>query len=109
MLYMSVFVSVSVSGSASSTTYAAQIDSATMINLVHKSIVSFLGLTVQSHLGLLTTLADGKMVLLYSSYLSLSCTIAGVSYCGTFFVTLLRAQSIILGMRYLEWKNPVID
>jgi len=109
MLYMSVFVSVSVSGSAASTTYSALIDSGTTINLVHKYVVLFLGLTVQSHPRFLTTLADGKIVLSCSGYPSLSCTITGVSYRGTFFVTLLGAQLMILGMPYLEWENPVMD
>ena len=102
-------VSVSVSGSVSPTVYRALVDSGTTINLVHKSVVSFLELTGQPHLGLLTTLSDGKILLSYSSYVSLLCTIAGVSYYSTFFVALRGAQLIILSILYLEWENPVID
>jgi len=107
LLYVSV--SVSIPSSASSTVYRALVDSGVTINLVHKFVVSFLELTMQPPPGLLATLADSKTVLSCSGYVSLSYTIAGVSYHGTFFVAPLGAQSMILGMRYLEWENPVID
>ena len=103
-----LYVSASISTSPSSS-YRALVDSGATINLIHKSAVSFLGLTVEPHPGLLATLADGKTMLSCSGYVSLSCTIAGVSYAGTFFVAPLGAQSLILGMPYLERENPVID
>ena len=102
-------VSISVASSPSPSIYRALVDSGATINLIHKSVVSFLGLTVERHPGLLATLADGKMVLSCSGYVSLSCIIADVSYSGTFFVAPLGAQSLILGMPYLERENPVID
>jgi len=98
-----------VSASTSSSSYRTLVDSGATINLIHKSVVSFLGLTVEPHPGLLATLADGKTVLSCSGYVSLSCTIAGVPYAGTFFVTPLETLSLILGMPYLERENPVID
>ena len=102
LLYVLVSVSSSVSGSASSTVYRALVDSGSTINLVHKSIVSFLGLTVQPHSGPLATMANDKTVSSCSGYVSVSCTVAGVSYHGTFFVALLGVQSMILGMPYTE-------
>jgi len=89
--------------------YRSLVNSGATINVIHKSVVSFLGLIVEPHLGLLVTLADGKMVLSCSGYVSLSCIVADVSYSGTFFVAPLGAQSLILDMPSLERKNPVID
>jgi len=103
-----LYVSTSIPTSPSSS-YHALVDSGATINLIHKSIVSFLGLTVEPHPGLLATLTDGKTVLSCSGFVSLSCTIASVSYSGTFFVAPLEAQSLILGMPYLERENSVID
>jgi len=102
-------VSIPVASSPSPSIYHALVDSGATINLIHKSVVSFLGLTVEPHPGLLATLADGKMALSCSDYVSLSCTIADASYSGTFFVAPLGAQSLIFGMPYLERENPVID
>jgi len=104
-----LYVSASISTPSSPSVYCALVDSGATINLIHKSVVSFLGLTVEPHLGLLATLADGKTVLSCSCYVSLSYTIAEIPYSGTFFVAPLRAQSLILGMPYLERENPVID
>ena len=104
-----LYVSASISASMSPSSYCALVDSGATINLIHKSVVSFLGLTAEPHPGLLATLADGKTVLSCSGYVSLSCIIAGAPYSGTFFVTPLGAQSLILGMPYLERENPVID
>ena len=80
-----------------------------MINFVYKSIVSFLGLTVQLHLRLPTTLAECKTVLLCSDYISLLCTVANEVYHSTFFVALPGVELMILSILYLKWKNPVID
>ena len=102
-------VSIPLASSPLPSVYRTLVDSGATINLIHKSVVSFLGLTVERHPGLLATLADGKMVLSCSGYVSLSCIIADVSYSGTFFVAPLGAQSLIFGMPYLERKNPVID
>jgi len=102
-------VSISVASSPSPSIYRALVDSGATINLIHKSVVSFLGLTIKPHPGLLATLADGKTALSCSGYISLSYIIAGISYSGTFFVAPLGAQSLILGMPYLERENPVID
>jgi len=107
LLYVSVSVSASAPSSPSS--YRALVDSGATINLIHKSVVSLLGLTVEPHPGLLATLAAGKTVLSCSGYVSLSCTIADVPYSSAFFVAPLGAQSLILGMPYLEWEKPVID
>ena len=104
-----LYVSASISVPTSPSTYRTLVDSGATINLIHKSVVSLLDLTVEPHPGLLATLADGKTVLSCSGYVSLSCTIAGVPYSGTFFVAPLGAQSLILGMPYLERENPVID
>jgi len=95
--------------SPSPSVYRTLVDSGATINLIHKSVVSFLGLTVEPHPGLLATLVDGKTALFCSGYVSLSCIVAGVSDSGTFFVAPLGAQSLILGMPYLERENPVID
>ena len=106
LLYASVSISSTITSPSS---YRALVDSGATINLIHKSVVSLLGLTVQPHPGLLATVADGKTVLSCSGYVSLSCTIADVPYSGTFFVAPLGAQSLILGMPYLERVNPMID
>jgi len=74
-------VSIPVASSPFPSIYHALVDSGATINLIHKSVVSFLGLTVEPHLGLLATLADGKTALSCSGYVSLSCIIADVSYC----------------------------
>jgi len=103
-------VSVSIlTPTSSSCTHRALADSGATINLINKLVVSLLGLTVEPYLGLRATLADSETVLSCSSYVSLSCTIAGVPYTSIFFVASLGAQSLILGMLYLEWENPVID
>ena len=107
LLYVSAFIPVSTSPSPS--VYHTLVDSGVTINLIHKSVVSFLRLIVDPHRGLLVTLADGKTVVPCSGYVSLSCTIADVSYSGIFFVAPLGTQSLILGMPYLERENPVID
>ena len=105
-----LYVSVSIPTSTfSSSTHRALADSGATINLIDKLVVSLLGLTVEPHPGLRATLADGETVLSCSGYVSLSCTIAGVPYTGIFFVASLGAQSLILGMPYLEWENPMID
>ena len=104
-----LYASVSILIASYLSAYCTLVDSGTTINLVHKSIISFLGLTVEPHPGFLVTLADGKKVLSYSSYVSLLYIIAGVSYSGSFFVALLRAQLLIFDMPYLKWENPVID
>ena len=98
LFYVSVSVSVSISGSASMTMYCILVDLSVMITFIYKSIIP----TVQPHSELLATLVDGKMMLLYSSYISLSYFIAGVSYHSTFFVVLFEAQLIILGIPYLK-------
>ena len=89
--------------------YYALVDSSATINLVHKSVVFFLELTVQPHLGLLVFLVDNKMMLSSSSNISLLCTITGKSYHSSFFVTLLGVQLIIVDMSYLKWENAVIN
>ena len=107
LLYISVFVS---SFSCTSLTVDhVLINLCAMIQLVHKSVVSFLELTVQPHVRLLVTLADGKTVLLCSDYISLSCTVTSIFHYSTFFVAPLWAQLIILGIRYHDWENSVID
>jgi len=73
-------VSIPVASSPFPSTYRALVDSGATINLIHKSVVSFLGLTVEPHPELLATLADGKTALSCFGYVSLSCTIADVSY-----------------------------
>ena len=98
-----------VSASTSSSSYRALVDLGATINLIRKSAVSFLGLTIEPHLGLLVTLADGKTMLSCSSYVSLSCTVAGIPYTGAFFIAPLGTQSLILGIPYLERENPMID
>jgi len=87
LLYVSVSFSVSTSLPFF---YYALVDSGTTINLIYKSVVSLLDLNVELHWGLLATLTDGKIVVSCSSYVSLSCTITGVPYSGTFFVALLQ-------------------
>jgi len=71
-------VSISVASSPSCSAYCALVDSGATINLIHKSGVSFLGLTVEPHLGLVATLlvVDRKMALSCSSYVSLSYIVA---------------------------------
>ena len=108
-LFHLLYASVSIPVASSPSVHRALVDSGATINLIHKSVVSFLGLTVEPHPGLLATLVDGKTELSCSGYVSLSCTIADASYSGTFFVAPLGAQSLILGMPYLERENPVID
>ena len=104
-----LYVSASISIPTSPSTYRALVDSGTTINLIPKSVVSLLGLTVEPHPGLLATLADGKTVLSCSGYVLLTCTIASVPYSGTFIVPPLGVQLLILGMPYLERENPMID
>ena len=82
LLYVSVSISVPTASALPS--HRALADSGATINLIDKLVVSLLRLTVEPHPGLLATLADGKTVLSCSGYVSLSCTIAGVSYSGIF-------------------------
>ena len=103
LLYMSVFLF------GFSQLYRALIDSGASINLIHSSLISYLGLTVTPCPELRATLADGKTVLSCSGSVSLSFTVAGIPCHGVFYVAPLGAQSLVLGMPYLEQMNPVID
>ena len=106
LLYVSVSLhSLSLSGSFC---YPALIDSGASVNLIHESLVSSLSLAVEP-CRLRATLADGKTALSCTSFVRLSYSIAGISCSDVFFVAPLGAQSLLLGMPYLERENPLID
>jgi len=103
LLYVSIFISVP---SLPSSIHRTLANSGATINLIDKLVVSLLDLNVELHPGLLATLADSKMVLSCSSYVSLSCTIAGVSYTGIFFINSLEVQALVLSMHILNGRTP---
>ena len=85
------------------------VDCGSSINLVHENVVSALKIPVTSCIGPNVSLADGKTTLSCNSYVVLSYSVAGVSKRDTFFVSSIGAQSLILGMPWLEKFNPLVD
>ena len=69
----------------------ALIDSGSAINLIHDSIVALLKIPVKPCIGPKVTLADGKTSLYCNSFVSLSCTVAGIHYQDSFFVAPIGA------------------
>ena len=100
---------VSLSLSSPSFSFSALVDSGASVNLIHTLLATRLGLSVTPCDGPQATLADGTTLLLCSSYVSLSYTLAGRTLQDTFFVAPIGAQSAILGMPFLERENPVIN
>ena len=80
-----------------------------MINIIYDSVVAFFKIPVKLCIGPKITLADGETSLYCNSFVSLSCTVAGIRYQDSFFVAPIGAQAIILGMLFLEQLNSVID
>ena len=95
LLYVSV--SLNVFGSV----HQALVDSGSAINIVHDSVVASLKIPVRPCVGPKVTLADGKTSLYCNSFVSLSCTVAGLHCQDTFFVAPIGAQAMILGMPFL--------
>src|SRR5271155_5263011 len=102
-------VSLSVSLIGVFSTVAALVDSGATMNFINERIVATSNLETEPCTPTRVLLADGRTLAHSNRQVMLKFTIAGVTQTQTFFVAPIGVHSIILGMPWLEYPNPMID